>query len=261
MSLVRRPAFAVLALVMLAVPPSAHAAPAALRLMSYNVNYANPDVTGTLDAIAAADADVVLLQEIDRGWEDVLDKRFARAYPHRAFRLHARAAGGLAVLSKLPLAEEQLVPTPPEGWYPAQRVVVDGPFGKVQMLNVHLRPARDRNGWITGYQTTPRHRLAQAKAFFGKLTGGVSTLVAGDFNELPDGLAVAYLTLQGLARVQTAGPTTWHYAKVIRGRKLSMLSMDIDHVLVDDTLAASDAQVLDAGASDHRPVVVTLSKK
>lgn len=252
-----------LAVVMLSFTgPSASASPpSSLRVMSYNVNYANPDVPGTMDAIASEDPDVVLIQEVDRGWQDALAKRFAKSYPHQAFHLHAKASGGLGVLSKYPIAEEELLPTPPEGWFPAQRLVLEVPFGKVQMLNVHLRPATDRGSWIIGYQTTPPFRLKQAKAFQPRLAAGLPTLVAGDFNEVPTGTAVAFFQQRGLVRVPTKGPTTWHYAKVIRGRKLSMLSMDIDHFLVDGTLIATDARVLDAGASDHRPVVITISKK
>jgi endonuclease/exonuclease/phosphatase (EEP) superfamily protein YafD len=249
---------------LLAMVSTAAATPApalSLRVMSYNVNHANPDITGTMDAIAGENADVVLIQEVDADWKTALGKRFAKLYPHQAFRVTARAAGGLAVLSKHPIAEEELIPTPPEGWFPAQRLVVDGPFGKVQMLNVHLRPNRDRGGWITGYQTTPPLRLAQAKAYFPRLAAGVPTIIAGDFNELPTGLAMEFFAKQGLARVPTKGPTTWHHQKIVGGKPMSLLSMDIDHVLVDSTLAASDAVVLDAGASDHRPVVVTVHKK
>lgn len=249
-----------LALVMLSSVASAAPAPA-LRVMSYNVNYANPDVAGTMDAIEKADADVVLLQEIDRGWQTALEKRFEKTYPHRVFRLHSRSPGGLAVLSKHAISDEELVPAPPDTWFPAQRLVVDGPFGKVQMLNVHLRPAIDRGSWLIGYRTTPPLRLKQAKAFFPRLAAGIPTLVAGDFNELPSGSAVEFLGTKGLVRVPTAGPTTWHYAKTLKGRSISMLSMDIDHVLVDSSLVGTDAKVLDAGASDHRPVVVTIAKK
>ena len=251
---------ALLLLMLTAVP--APAAPAAsLRVMSYNVNHANRDVAGTMDAIVAEDPDVVLLQEIDREWQESLEKRFAKAYPHQAFRVYSRAAGGLAVLSRFPISDEEFIPTPPQGWFPAQRLVVDGPFGKVQMLNVHLRPCLDSGGWITGYQTTPPHRLEQAKAYYPRLKSGLPTVVAGDFNELPTGVAVEYLAKQGLVRVPTKGPTTWHHEKVVGGKRMSLLSMDIDHVLVDGSLVASDARVIDAGASDHRPVVVTLGKK
>jgi endonuclease/exonuclease/phosphatase (EEP) superfamily protein YafD len=258
MTVVRLLAVALLLLML----PAATAAPAtSLRVMSYNVNHGNRAVSRTMDAIDAEDPDVVLLQEIDRDWQDSLKERFAKAYPHQAFRLYARAAGGLAVLSRFPITDEEFIPTPPQGWFPAQRLVIDGPFGKVQMLNVHLRPCLDSGGWITGYQTTPPHRLAQVKAYHPRLKPGLSTVVAGDFNELPTGVAVEYLAKQGLVRVPTTGPTTWHHQRIVAGKPMSLLSMDIDHVLVDGSLVASDARVIDAGTSDHRPVVVTLTRK
>jgi len=247
-----------LALLAMTIPAVASADPApAWKVMSYNVNYANPDVKGTLDAIAAEDADVVLLQETDRGWQDALAKRFAKQYPHQAFRIHRRSAGGLAVLSKIAITSEALVPTPPEGWFPAQRVVIGG----IQMLNVHLRPAVEGGSWIRGFQTTPPHRLEQIKAFWPTLAKNLPTLVAGDFNEDTYGTAVQFVETQGLARVPTTGPTTWRYERISDGKPFTLLAMNIDHVMLDAHLAATDARVLDAGASDHRPVVVTLTKK
>lgn len=237
----------------LAAAPAARAEPPALRVMTYNLNYANPDVPGTLDAIAAEDADVLLLQEVGTMWEDALAKRFAKAYPHQIYRLHERTPGGLAVLSKVAITKEELLPAPPKTWFPAQRIVLDTPLGPLQILNVHLRPAIDRGSWIIGYRTTPPLRLAQVKAFFPKLAKDLPTIVAGDFNELPEGVAVQFLAKQGLARVPTTGPTTWHYPPI--------LAMDIDHVLIDGHFIASNAHVVDAGASDHRPVLVTLAKK
>lgn len=252
---------ALFAAVLTASAATARADRASLRLMTYNLNYANPDVGATLDAIEKEDADVVLLQEIDRPWQDALAKRFAKIYPHQVYRLHRRSPGGLAVLSKLAIEAEELVPAPPDTWFPAQRIVLAGPLGKLQLLNVHLRPAIDKGSWIVGYQTTPPLRLAQVKAFWPRLAPGLPTVIAGDFNELPSGLAVEFLAQQGLARIPTTGPTTWHYARIIDGKSLSLLSMDIDHVMIDGSFTASDAHVLDAGASDHRPVVVTLGKK
>lgn len=248
-------------LVLLCAMSVVAAAEPAWKVMSYNVNFANPDVVGTLDAIAAADPDVVLLQEIDRGWQDALAKRFAKTYPHQAFRLHRRGAGGLAVLSKTAISAEALVPSPPEGWFPAQRVVIAGPLGPVQMLNVHLRPAVDRGSWIRGFQTTPPHRLAQIKAFWPVLASELPTMVAGDFNEDTSGTAVQFVEGQGLARVSTDGPPTWRYERIADGKPFTLLAMNIDHVMLDSRLAAREARVLDAGASDHRPVVVTLTRK
>jgi endonuclease/exonuclease/phosphatase (EEP) superfamily protein YafD len=231
--------------------------------MSYNLNFANPSFAASLDAIAAGDADVVVLQEVTERWRDALLERFAKVYPHRAFRVHTRMAGGLAVLSKLPIAREELW-EPPAGtgaWFPAQRIVVTAPFGALQLLNVHLRPARDRGSWLRGFMTTREVRRKEIEAHWRKLDRDAPTIVAGDFNEDPTGRAVAFLEQNGMTRAVTAGPATWHYQATTRGLAIDLLKMDIDHVMIDRRLSASDARVLDAGTSDHRPVVVTIAPR
>jgi endonuclease/exonuclease/phosphatase (EEP) superfamily protein YafD len=250
-------------LVLAGVVPTADARRGALRLMTYNLNYANPSFAATLDAIAAVDADVVLLQEVSERWRDALLERFAGAYPHHAFRIHTRMAGGLAALSKLPLAREELWPPPTwtGAWFPAQRLVVTAPLGVLQLLNVHLRPARDRGSWIRGYMTTREVRRKEIEAHWRNLDRQVPAVVAGDFNEDPSGKAVAFLANQGLTRVATTGPTTWRYRVTSGGFAFDLLKVDIDHVMIDDRLVASDARVLDAGTSDHRPVVVTIAPR
>jgi endonuclease/exonuclease/phosphatase (EEP) superfamily protein YafD len=231
-----------------------------ILVMTYNLNYANPDFGKTLDAIARGEADVVLLQEVSPAWRDALDARFAALYPHRVFHAHTRMAGGLAVLSKLPIdkAEEWPPPAGTGAWYPASRLIVRAPFGPLQILNVHLRPALEGGSWLRGFLTTPDVRRAEIAAHWRKLDHALPTLVAGDFNEDPTGRALDYLAGEGLTRVPTTGPTTWHYETTDRGAAFDLLKMDIDHVVIDRRLIARDAHVLAAGTSDHRPVVVTL---
>ncbi|MBC7976427.1 MAG: endonuclease/exonuclease/phosphatase family protein [Myxococcales bacterium] len=237
--------------------------PLLFLLMTYNLDYRNPDVPATLDAIEAVNADVVLLQEVSAPWRDALRTRFAKQYPHHVFHVDARQAGGLAVLSKLPIERDELWAPPPGtgAWFPAERLVVTTPFGPVQLLNVHLRPALDRGSWVRGFMTTPDVRRAEITAHWGRLDPALPTIVAGDFNEDPTGRAVDYLTTRGLARIPTSGPTTWHYQVTSRNKSVDLLKMDIDHVMIDGRLVASDAHVRAAGTSDHRPVVVTIGLK
>ncbi len=233
----------------------------ALRLVTYNVNYANPDPQASLDAIAAADADVVLLQEITPAWQRALAHRFEKTYPHQIFRLHTRAAGGLAVLSKHAIVDEELMPSPNAGWFPAERLVVDTSLGRVQILNVHLRPAIDGGSWIKGYFTTPPLRLREIEAYFPKLARDLPTIIAGDFNEAPEGGALAFLAKRGFTRVPANDPPTWHYVVEKHGKSSEVLAMDIDHVMLDRHFVAKDVRVVDAGTSDHRPVIVTIEKR
>jgi endonuclease/exonuclease/phosphatase family metal-dependent hydrolase len=234
-------------------------AAAVLRLMTYNVNYANPDPASSLDAIARSDADIVLLQEITPRWQHALDARFATQYPHRTYHIHTRSAGGLAVLSKLPIRDETTLASPNHSWFPAGRLVVTTSFGPLQILHVHLRPAIDDGSWVKGFFTTPPLRLREIQAYWPTLAHELPTVVAGDFNEDPDGTSVAFLAGHGLSRVATDGPRTWRYAQDVNGKPADLLKMDIDHVMISSALTASDGHVLDAGTSDHRPVIVTLA--
>lgn len=256
------PLFAALVIGILVAQPPAHAdVKRPLRLMTYNVNYGNPDPQSALDAIARADADVVLLQEITTEWQHLLRQRFASAYPHTMFRIHHRAAGGLAVLSKVPIQTEEVLASPERGWFPAERLVLDTPFGALQILNVHLRPAIEGGSWIKGFMTTPPKRRREIAAYWKHVDASLPTIVAGDFNEDPTGLAVSFLAKQGLARVDTKGPTTWHYQVTNHGTTSDMLKIDIDHVMIDRRLSGRDGTVLDEGRSDHRPVIVTIEPR
>lgn len=227
----------------LCVATSADAGP--LRLLTYNVEFDNPNPGATLDAIAGVDADVVVLQEVTAAWQHALARRFAKAYPHQAFRI---AHAGLAVLSKQPISDEEALAAPDDDRFHAQRVVIGG----IQILNLHLRPQIDRGSWIRGHFTTPPVRRREVAAYWPVLAGHAPTLVAGDFNEDVDGQAIEFFVAHGLAVTAADGPKTWH---------LTPLAIDLDHVMIDDALVARDGHVLDVGTSDHRPVVVTIDRK
>lgn len=229
--------------------------------MTYNLNYGNPEPESALTAIERADVDIVLLQEVTSEWKRVLSDRFATLYPHSIYRIHTRAAGGLAVLSKLPITTEELFASPERGWFPAERLVLETGFGALQILNVHLRPAIDGGSWIKGFMTTPPLRRREIESYWRKMVKDMPTIVAGDFNEDLTGTAIAFLTKQGLSRVDTKGPTTWHYQVSTHGKTSDLLKLDIDHVMVDGRLSARDGTVLDEGHSDHRPVVVTIEPR
>ncbi len=230
-----------------------------LRVMSYNVECTGHRHAVTLDAIAAGDADVVLLQETTHAWELLLRQRFARTYPHLHFQHDARYAGGFAVMSRAPLAQVEHLARAAD-WFAAQRIVLETGLGMLQVLHVHLRPVFDDGDPVKGFFTTPPIRRREIEAYWAAMASGPATIVAGDFNEEPEGgLALAFLTERGLRRVDTGGLPTWEYKGSWRGNDVH-LRLRLDHVVIDERLVAVDATVLDAGASDHRPVLVTLER-
>src|SRR5262245_13466833 len=84
----------------------------AIRVMTYNVNFGIPGDAPTVEAIAAGRADVVFLQETTEEWEEALRAELAATYPRMFFR-HWGGAGGLGVLSRLPLRTTEMIR--PEG--------------------------------------------------------------------------------------------------------------------------------------------------
>jgi endonuclease/exonuclease/phosphatase (EEP) superfamily protein YafD len=80
-------------------------------------------------------------------------------------------------------------------------------------------------------------------------------MVVGDFNEEEDGRAVAYLARANW-RMKSALPEfapdrpTWRWPTA-----LHTFEGQFDHILYDARLEPLSAEVLDAGRSDHFPVV------
>jgi len=223
---------------------------------SYNINFGLAGDPITLKAIAAIDADLLLLQETTPEWEKHLRKRLGADYPYIGFR-HCCRAGGLAVLSRFPLEDGAYVENP-EGWFPAWRVVVASPLGPIQVLNVHLRPpVSDSGSWVSGYFNTDRFRLGEIDHFIAELQPDMPALVVGDFNE-ESGDAMQRLYDRGMRdAVSELAPSadTWRWPLPI-----GELSFTLDHLFYSCELVAVRAEVLKVGRSDHFPVRVLLQR-
>jgi endonuclease/exonuclease/phosphatase (EEP) superfamily protein YafD len=228
-----------------------------LRVLSYNVNFGIAGDPSTIAAIRAANADLVLLQETTPAWERALRAAFEADYPHMAFR-ESSGAGGMAALSRRPLTPHEWLPSP-AGWFPAWRVVAETALGPVQVLALHLHPpVSDDGSYISGYFTTGETRREEVDAYLPALEPGLPTLIVGDLNEEEDGEACERLEAAGFRSALPAfapDQPTWRWQT-----SLGQLTFRLDHVLHDRALAPLDAHVLDAGRSDHLPLVVTLRR-
>lgn len=237
-------------------PRSAAGVPA-LRLLTYNVNFGIAGDPATVAAIRDARADLVLLQETNAGWERAIRRALAGDFPYMRFDNRALAAG-MAVLSRFPLVASELIRPIDEGWFPAMRVVVDAPLGRIQALSVHLHPPVTEGGsYVWGHFSTPRVRAAEIAAFYARLDPQLPAVVAGDFNEEADGGVMSFLTGQGmvsaLARFAPDQPT-WRWDVTV-----GTLHRQFDQVLVDRRLDVLSAEVRVAGRSDHLPVVAVIA--
>jgi len=232
-------------------PPTPGKTP--LTVMTYNVNFGIPCDEPTTTAIERSGADAILLQETTPAWEQCLRDRLSGTYAHIAFR-HSAGAGGLAVISRHSFEDKDYVASPIQ-WFPAWRVVVHAPLGDLQILQVHLRPqVSDSGSYVSGYLSTGHYRRQEIEHYSPTLDLSLPTLVAGDFNE-QGGDAVRHLRDQGMRDVSddfNLGPT-WRWPTSV-----GTLRMKLDHVFYNGRVTPLDARVLDAGRSDHLPVIVVI---
>jgi endonuclease/exonuclease/phosphatase family metal-dependent hydrolase len=171
----------------------------AIRVMVYNI-HAGKDAGGVdnLDRVAEVvrrtSADIVLLQEVDRGTQrsggvDQLAVLMARTGFHGAFGKSLAYQGGdygIAVLSRWPIASTTTIPLvidPPQaragGSYEprvALRAVIRATRGDITIMNTHLDASRD-DRWR---RQEVAHVLAVADSVDGVL------LLGGDFNSTPE---------------------------------------------------------------------------
>jgi endonuclease/exonuclease/phosphatase family metal-dependent hydrolase len=237
--------------------PSEARDPLELSVLSYNVNYGLAGDPPAIAAIVDADADLVLLQETTPEWELALrdSPAIAEAWPHVRFH-HCCGAGGLAVLSRWPIVTFDVLEPPPDpdAWFPAARAVIETPRGPVELLDVHLRPpvATADQGWISALSSTPAVRQAEVQHYVPALAPDMPTVIAGDFNEGDGGRALRRLHDAGfvdvMAELKVRGHT-WRWGS-LRAR--------LDHVLVDEHFELLDAEIVDAGRSDHLPLRASL---
>jgi endonuclease/exonuclease/phosphatase (EEP) superfamily protein YafD len=224
-----------------------------LKIMSYNVNYGLAGDASIIEVIDSADCDVVFLQETTPEWEQALRKAFAKKFPHIDFR-HCCGAGGLAILSKFYFDPQEVIDPPEGGWFPAWRIVLDTPLGKIQALNVHLRPqVSDSGSVVSGYFTTDTIRERQMDRFVQHLDPDLPTLIVGDFNENRSGDAVAHLLQKGY---KSALPEFSPYQDTWRWKtSVGTITSQLDHIAYDRRLEPLNVWVLREGSSDHLPLV------
>lgn len=235
-------------------PPATPRAPTAgaahFTVMTYNVHRDRSNDASTVDAVGASNVDIVLLQEVTSAWEAAVRARWSEQYPHMLFAPKENA-GGLAVLSHFPLEDLGVVPVPGD-LHPGWVVHAVTPGGRVQVVHVHLRSLfNGTRDWVSNYFATGADHVYETRLFMDRAMPEMPTIVAGDFNEDPEGDAVRMLEGRGFTNVLPMfkpGQFTWY------GRSIG-LDMTIDHVMLDGSFEPLNAWVERRGESDHLPVI------
>ncbi|MEU8224255.1 endonuclease/exonuclease/phosphatase family protein [Kribbella sp. NPDC048915] len=225
----------------LMIPGKGSGGPYDLRVLTHNVDAANPDPEKTAQDLLAADADVMALEELTSADLKIYKSAFAQKYPYQVSR------DTVALWSKYPVVETKSVDVGFK-WTRALRAEVGTPEGKVAVYVAHLASVRIGTSGFTSDQRNDTIKALGRQIADEKLAG---VIVMGDFNGTATDRSLAPLTY-GLRSAQGAAGTgfgfTWPAAFPMAR---------IDHILVRG-VTPTKAWVMGSTGSDHRPVVAEL---
>lgn len=250
-----------------AASAAGQAKPPPIRVLVYNI-HAGRDAAGVgnlhrvAEEVHRSRADVVLLQEVDRGTrrsggQDQPAELARLTGFHVAFGKTLDYDGGeygIAMLSRWPIRFDTLVHLPVEpvqeragGSHEPRGVLharIASPHGPLEVLNTHLDPSGD--------EAYRRQEVARLRALANRLrAANPRVIVGGDFNAEPESAVAASMVTDG-----------WRdaWASCGAGEGLSYPEdaprKRIDYLFLAPTLACDSTAVSDTRASDHRPVLV-----
>lgn len=246
-----------------------------LRVMTFNVFEAQRTTLQLAESIRQANADVVLVQELNTTFAQELDTALAGAYPHRRLRPAGGSRGG-GIWSRHPFVSEEVWDGSRRGarW---QHAVLSVDSRALHVVNLHLTAPtvrwRRRADWplpvVTGSVTEGRSdEVSGLVPRLRPLAQGPEPLVvAGDLNmtdQTPE-----YRRLLGAGLADAHRRAGWGFGhtfpavpvvRIFRERfRVPVPLIRIDHVLYSSRLAAQRVDVWPAAAgSDHLPVVAEL---
>ncbi len=232
--------------------------PATLRVVTYNIRHGagmdgRVDLARTAATLSALAPDIVALQEVDEsvarsGRVDQATELGRALGMHAAFASFMDYQGGrygLALLSRLPIRSQRVMPLPP-GDEPraALLVEVEAENGvAVSVVCVHFN-------WVAD----DTKRFAQAATLCASLDAlATPWVVAGDYNDVPGSRTLALFDARATNAAKPAGSN-------------STFPADQPEREIDFVYAAPQARWLvqqarvveERAASDHRPVLAVL---
>lgn len=227
-------------------------------MLVFNI-HAGKDAAGVdnLERVAAliksTEADLVLLQEVDRGTTrsrgvDQLAVLMRLTGLHGAFGKSLDYQGGeygIATLSRWPITADEIIPLrvdPPQtraGGSLEPRVALIVNTNGLRVVNTHFDASREDT-----------YRLQEVERLLGAING-FPLLAGGDFNSVPESTVQERLRRSGLrdAWLECGGKEGLTYPADTPVKR-------IDYLFLNGFRCGS-AAVLESTASDHRPLMVT----
>ncbi len=228
-----------------------------LRVIDYNLHNGF-NTAGRLDMeslakiIEESGADVVGLQEISRGWLiwgslDMLTWLSQRLGMPYVTGPTGDAQWGNAILSRYPILRAETFPLPPETLdlrrgYIMTEIQIGA--GSVSVIDTHFTHRSDHD----------EIRTMQAGNLLSAWNGAPTSIIVGDLNADPDSEAMQLLSDAGLVNVAAEIGTP-----PIRTSPADNPRRQIDYIWTSPDLGFSDLEIVNSTASDHLPVIATIT--
>jgi vancomycin resistance protein VanJ len=232
-----------------------------LTVLTHNVLFTGGDPARTVDALVAADADVVALQEVTPAWAARLERALRGDHPY-ALLDPRHGALGYALYSRYPLTSPAtLRPRGHNGF--AQCARLELPSGPLPLCNVHFMPP-PVTARLQTLEANARLRASQwerVKAFLDMGGGRGPALAVGDFNTgdyepLYRRINAEFVDAAG-ATAFLPPPRTFPNPSVAPVGPLGAL-VRIDYVMVRGGVQPMEVTVGSSTGSDHLPVRAVL---
>ncbi len=229
----------------------------AARVLSYNVGNGLAPADRLVHYLYYADADIIGLQELADEQADAIERQLSGVYPHRV--LHPAGFAGKGLLSRFPIVSSERHLFADGRPDLSAQLEIGGRI--VQVVVAHPRPPKVRMSGTTFDPITLRQIQEVAKL----ATGGVPTLVLGDFNMTDRQPEHRIMTTAGLIDAfHEVGSSVSSFPKRVGnphrfGARAQNITLPpvirIDYIwYTRDFIARSAGLGRDAG-SDHLPVV------
>jgi endonuclease/exonuclease/phosphatase (EEP) superfamily protein YafD len=224
-----------------------------LQVMSMNLLRGQAELSTVLETAALEQVDVLVLQEITpEALSELEEFGLTTAFPYRAGAAEDGVKGTMAFATHRIRGAEKL-----ETGFGSWSFDVVLPDGPLRMYAVHTRPPYDdAMGWRTDLATI-------AKAAEGDRD---LDLIVGDLNATPDHEEFrAFIDIDfrsASERVNAGWQPTWpeHGEKSVFGFPLPRI-VQIDHVLVGRSMAATSAETVSISGTDHRALIVEVASR
>lgn len=238
-----------------------------LVVATFNINYANANLSEIGKQIQESRADIVFLQETNRRSETFLRQHLGHVYPTMRFRGGDGRyfADRFGVLSQHPISDLKFTP-PTAGLFGTLSGTVRWQTMEVRWFNIHFAPFTvPRHSGLAGVlkaagRAEQQHQ-AEVAALLRRLDVSQPTIVAGDFNSLSTFVAPRMLRERGLidsfAQCYDTPDALFTWKWPIRDPRFRLR---IDYVFQTEHWKAVDCEVKANQSSDHSCVICKLQK-